>query len=155
MKGQLFSSDLIAAISIFLVLISLMTFSYSQILDSHQRDLQRKGLELDGMKFAENLLRTKGLPENWEDLSDPIVLGLSSGNNNILDNSKVDKFFSLEYDSIKNISKIGSDFELKFVNSGKTKGSSPNSAVENVIFLRRFALYNNSMERIELKLWNQ
>ena len=44
---------------------------------------------------------------------DPIVLGLSSGNNNILDNNKVEKFFSLGYNSIKNISKIGSDFELK------------------------------------------
>ncbi len=375
MKGQLFSSDLIAAFMIFLILIGSITFVYSRVLDSHSRDLERKFLESEGTKLMENLVRTKGLPENWEDLivdeysadantkglwhlnegsgsiaadssgnsnngtvynngavgadwttgylgqannfntpvlsqpdkieipgssgssldvhgsltleawikpistssrqgiitrnfhsafflesngkikfgvdgfsgfvsveststispnvwthvagvfdstqsklriyingvldkegsgsvstwytnsnpvvvgnsryavlgsdhccpfsgiidevrfsnsvrstfnvagPDPIVIGLSSGNNNILDSDKVDKFFSLDYSKTKNITGLGSNFELKFISSNKTKGSAPNSSVENVVFLRRIALYNSSIETVEMRLW--
>ena len=78
MKAQLFSSDLIVALFIFLILIGTISVVYSQVLDSHSRDLQRKSLELEGMKFLGNFLRTKGLPENWEDLTASEYVGDSN-----------------------------------------------------------------------------
>ena len=374
MKAQLFSSDLLAGIFIFLILTGLITYSYSQILDSHSRDAQRKFLEIETMKFFENLFRTKGLPENWEDSTaseyssdqntkglwhlnegsgstagdisgngnngtiynngaagaewvtcqfstncvnfstlvlsqpdkieiaassggsldihgpmteeawiypakvsgtqgiatrnfhsalwlnsgkikfgvdgfsgfvsitsnstiepnawthvagvfdslagrlyiyingtldisgpatvntwytnsnpfvignsryavlgsdhccpfsgkieeirisdlprssfniggpDPVVLGLSTGNNNVLDSDKVKKFFYMGYGSIKNISGLGSDFEVKFIGSGQSKGSAPNSSIENIIFLRRLADSTNAIENAEKRI---
>ncbi len=89
------------------------------------------------------------------DGSDPIEIGLADGNNNILNNKKVDTFFNLDYNKTKNIFGIGADFELSFVNSNKTKGLSPDSSVENIIFFRRLGVYNNSIETVELKLWRR
>ena len=153
MKAQLFSSDLIAAVFIFLILIVLLSFAYSQALESHSRDLERKTLEAEGMKALENLLRTPGLPENWNS-SNAVVIGLSNNNNNILDTNKVSRFFdNISYVSAKNIFGFGGDFEIKFISSGKTKGSAPNSSVENIVFFRRFAYYNGSIENVEMKLW--
>lgn len=155
MKGQLFYLDLIASALVFIVLIALILAANSYAFRSHSADLERKNFEIDSIKAIQNLLRTPGQPENWEagNLSSIKVLGLSSGNNNILDSGKVDAFLSLDYITTKNLLGLGADFEIKFVGSMKSKGSAPPPGIENIIFFRRFAYYNNSVETVEAKFW--
>lgn len=154
LKGQLFYLDLIMSALVFLVLIGLMLTINSYASASHSADMERKAFEIEGMKAMETLVRTKGLPETWEtNTSNLILLGLSSGNNNILDNNKVNQLFSTDYNKIKEVLGLGADFEIKFVGSMKSKGSAPPPGIENIIFFRRFAYYNNSVEAVEAKFW--
>ena len=87
-------------------------------------------------------------------LSDPVEIGLSKGNHNILDTDKVNAFFNLNYNTTKDVLGIGYDFQVKFVNSNRTLGSDPPVTAQDIILIRRFALYNNSIEEVQMKVWS-
>ncbi len=82
----------------------------------------------------------------------PIVIGLSQGNNNILDSSKVDAFFSLSYDSIKSMWGIG-DHEFSLELSGQSMGFPPNNSVERISFFERVVYYNGTGQNIKVRVW--
>lgn len=84
----------------------------------------------------------------------PLVIGLASGNHNILDSDKVDAFFGLDYSTVRDIFNVG-NFQIKFIDSNRTMGSDPPAYASNVIFIRRFGLYKNSIEEIIMRVWTE
>ncbi len=85
--------------------------------------------------------------------ADPLVIGLSSGNNNILDSDKIDAFVGLNYTTTKQIFDIpGYEYYINFMNSKINKGRIP-SFYSDIIFNRRLVFYNNSADEIIFRLW--
>lgn len=84
---------------------------------------------------------------------DIVVIGLSQDHHNILDMDKVDEFFALGYNNTKDIFGSGYDFQVTFVNSNRILGNAPPASAEDMVLLRRFAVYNGSIEEIEMRVW--
>ena len=153
MKGQAHSFDFTFAILVFLVLTSFLYIYYSNTIIDYSEKLSRTRIETHMSKTIETLTRTPGIPENWENINQtPITIGLSSGNNNILDNGKVEAFFNLTYDQIKQVWGISDhDFSLRF--SGQSIGIEPNNGTEFVVFLQRMVYYNETGQNITVEVW--
>src|SRR3989338_6902729 len=71
MKAQVFTADLIAAVLIFLLVIGFMSILWIDITSTESRNQKIESIELETFKVMESLIRTRGLPENWENLPPP------------------------------------------------------------------------------------
>lgn len=151
-KGVAFSTDMAIAIFIFLALFISITIAWNSVLDSSSRNTQRKDTEMLLLRIADELVRSGGYPQNWEENpSNAITIGLAESDR-ILDSEKIQAFLDMDYETAKDILKTGGyDFQLRLVNNGSVKGPAPDS--DNIFFMRRMVLYNETNETLELYLW--
>lgn len=151
-KGQI-HLDYIVGFLIFLVVIFLVAFlSFEPLLKDTKNTQEFKNQET-AQRISELLIKTKGYPENWENISVvPDRLGLAS-EPWVLNKSKIDDFYDMNYTEVKNSLDLERIFisvtssELNF-----TRGDIPNPK-ENVAVINRYALLENKTATITVGVW--
>ncbi|NIO19414.1 MAG: hypothetical protein GTN76_01360 [Candidatus Aenigmarchaeota archaeon] len=154
-KGQVWSLDFVTSLIIFfLVLVPLFfVWNYVNIQNMEQRTFD--DIEVLALTTSDSLIRTKGVPENWNS-SNVNVIGLAD-EENILNPTKVSEFLSMgniNYNLTRNILTGKYDFFFGITDlNGTVYGTIGNKPPDKTIVpVERYCLYNDRVVKIELTL---
>ncbi len=158
-KAQIVMADLLFVVIILIILftVSIAMWNTSMIRVAQKEELIN--LESTAIAVSDLLVKTKGVPENWEETS-PTTIGLSN-TSNVLDSRKLSKFVDLNYDDAKRLLG-GYDFFFQINNTNDqivtvdgrqmASGLQPASA-KTVVNARRIALLGNQLVFLNLMVW--
>ena len=150
-KGLVFSSDLLVAILILLVIFIVVLISWNSFVDDTIKDSERKNIESLALKTSDNFVLSEGFPKDWEK-SNASVIGLVSRSRNI-DPEKLNAFLNLDYEESKRILGLqGYEYQFRLNRSGIVKPI--NSIGKDVSVVRRVVLYNGE-DILEFYLWKE
>ncbi|MBI4020336.1 MAG: hypothetical protein HY367_03305 [Candidatus Aenigmarchaeota archaeon] len=162
MKAQVWSIDFVVSVIVFFIAVSLTVFAWDYSISQNQAQASFSNAESITLSVTDALIRTKGIPEDWDD-SNVRSVGLASAEN-IVDQEKVEEFLDLDYNTSKErlgISRYEYHFELRYANNSViqlpggdniTKGIQPFNA-SLVIPAERYVLYNTKISRLQFILW--
>lgn len=142
MKAQLFSSDMIAAVFLFLLVSTFILFSWNSSIDAAAENLQRREMELAASRILDIMVKSPGYPPDWE-AGNASVIGLVNYDRTI-DPVKLSAFINMDYNKTKEILGTGDYF---FRLGNYTKGANGTSTV----FIRRMVIFNGP-QLMELSL---
>ncbi len=159
-KGQIWGTDLIFAIVIFIIgIIALYVYAinfYNEASENFEEMFYEGNL-------ASSLILSEGSPENWpsnpEQLEIPGIL-----TSNKINQTKLEAFYNLidtedEYKKMKNILGINNEFWFNFTDmeiNGATidgVGKKPTN-VKNLFTIERFTIYKNKPVKFVIFIWN-
>ena len=143
MKGQLFSSDMIVAVFLFLAAVSAALFAWNSAIDKSVQTMQRQDMEITGTRILDILVKSPGYPIDWEN-KNATTIGLASYDRTI-DANKLNAFLDMDYNRTKNIFGIPYDYFFRLGNY--TKGINGSEAA----FARRAVIFNGT-QFLELML---
>ncbi len=142
-RGQLFSSDMIAAVFIFLLMVSVILSVWNSSADRSISNIQRNDMEITAMRIIDILSKSPGYPADWED-SNAVVIGLADSDRKI-DSGKLDAFLGMDYNLTRDI--FGMPYNYFFKLGNYTKGINGTDSV----FARRMVVFNGT-QLMELTL---
>lgn len=164
-KGQIWSLDIIAGLTIFLV--SIMIFFIYSINQPSQAKESLIFLSYDGKIIADNLI-SEGYPSNWN-TSSVSSIGLTT--NNKINQTKLENLYQMiyvqgDYDKTKNIFSTGYDYYIFLaqnmtVSSGSIEGiGKPGATLQNIdaknlIKTTRFTVYQNKTTPLYIYIWEE
>ena len=152
-KSQAWGLDLFVAITIFLLgLIGAYIYAIN-FLNESQEILE--SLYSEGT-YISDLILSEGVPSNWT-LGDVRIPGILS--NKKINQTKLDNFYQIDYDELKNLLNAKNEFYFNFSNmevSGQPiEGiGNPPSNPENMLQIERFTIYKNKPIKFTLFIWN-
>ena len=154
-KGQVWSLDMITSIVIFLLVLIPLFFIWTYMNMQSQQQIFFDDVENLALSVSDALIRTKGLPEYWDE-ADVNVIGLAS-EENVLNATKVSYFLSMassDYNRTRTLLTGGYDFFFNLTDLNGTSygiaGSKP--ADKMLIPVERYCLYNERITKLELAL---
>jgi len=162
MKAQIWSTDFVMSAVIFLLALGLILFAWNYTSTSISQRNELGSAENIAMMVSDALIRTPGIPENWNS-STVISPGLAS-RENVLDSTKVDAFINMSYEYTKTL--LGLEryhfcFRLLDPNGSLmqnehgqnlTIGQHPENS-QLVIPVQRYVLYNGKPAKMDFILW--
>lgn len=157
MKGQIFLTDLIFVISIFILVLGASITVWSQLgLRLHESKVRRE-MESLASSISDLLVKQPGVPEKWEENAvETDVLGLAY--DGIFNLNKIKNFTSLDYSQTKKLLGLGNyNFYFKVSYSDKTEVSFSGiypSDFRYLVLARRFGLLDKQAVVMELLLWD-
>lgn len=158
-KAQLVMTDLIFVTTILIILLTISMIMWNTGVTRIQLKENIENLEADALAISDQLVRTPGLPEDWEEnVAAVTIIGLAN-EPNVLDRNKVHEFIELDYDTAKRLLG-GYDFNFTLTNStgniitdGDTELKSGIVVhAEQVVGIRRIVLYNNQPASLNLMI---
>lgn len=156
-KGQINSFDATFAMLVFiLALVFIIAFWFTSI-SSMQNTISRNRLEYTALSISDVLVKSQGLPSNWEqDPSNTHMLGLATYPN-VLSESKLSNFTNLSYSTAKDLLNLDSEefyFYVEYLNGTRVYESGNSSLTgDNIITVRRFAVLNGTKVRMGLSVY--
>lgn len=154
-KAQVWSLDFVVSVVIFLMALIPLLFVWDYVNAQKQQQMLFDEAENIALSVSDALLRTKGLPENWNTTS-VNVIGLAS-KENILNITKVSYLLAMgssDYNMTRAILSGGYDFFLNITDLNGTSygiiGSKPQSRM--VIPVERYCLYNERIAKLEFAI---
>ena len=153
-KGQLNSIDSIVSVVIFtIVLTFILTFWFVNIQDI-DKTIDRNKLEYDIISISDLLLKSSGIPSNWEEnYSSVQMMGLVDSQN-VLNENKLSNFTSMNYTELKEA--LGTIYEIYFyiedIDGNKLYETGNNTLEGQSISLARFAVLNGEPVKMRLVL---
>lgn len=155
-KSQIFTIDLIAAMFIFIVLLTaimLMWNRYIVIADDH---IEYDEAQIIGYQISDVMIKSQGKPSNWEENSSKaLIIGLANSDRR-LSSSKVNAFLNMSYNDSKkalNIPYYDFSFQIKdLLGNNLTSFYGNNEEGDFTINLRRYVFYENEKAIMEFKL---
>lgn len=112
-RGQLNSIDLFLALFIFVLILVFITGFFNVAVRDADRNVKKTILESSATSISELLVKTPGVPENWErDSLFVSTIGLASSQN-VLSKNKLSNFTEMNYASAK--STLGLAYEFFFL----------------------------------------
>lgn len=157
-RGQVTSLDLVISMFVFLVILIFVISLWSLFSSRLSENVANEELQLVAFQVSDILMKSRGIPDNWED--DPnstIIFGLRD-NYRYLDENKITAFTSLDYNLIKqrfNIERF--DFLIEFIDGDEVEyssGLSPEDA-EHIIAVTRYAIVGIDIYEIVFTLWTK
>ena len=136
MKAQLFSSDMIVAVFLFLAVASAALFAWNSAADKSVQTTQRQDMEITGTRILDILVKSPGYPIDWEN-KNATTIGLASYDRTI-DANKLNAFLDMDYNRTREIFGIPYNYFFKLGNY--TKGVNGTEAV----FARRAVIFNGT-----------
>ncbi len=154
-KAQVWSLDFATSFVIFMLVLIPLFFIWSYVNTQNQQQLIFDDLENTALSVSDALVRTKGLPEDWNP-SDVSVIGLAS-EENVLNATKVSYLLAMgsaDYNMTRNILTGGYDFFFNLTDLNGTSYGTIGSKAENrmVVPLERYCLYNDRIAKLEFSL---
>jgi hypothetical protein len=161
-KAQAWSMDFAASVVIFITALAIAIFALNYTLNQNQQTIEMNVMENAAMSASDALVRQPGIPEDWNS-SSVVTLGLAS-QENILNESKLQNFLSMDNDTIKTLLGIGNYnfyFEVRYPNGSLAslpngeqigKGDQPSGA-STIIPVERYVIYMEKIARLRLVLW--
>jgi hypothetical protein len=160
MKAQVWSTDFIFSVSVFIIVLSSVLFVWTSMSaqsdeQSNFSDMQKKILQV-----SDSLVRISGVPDNW-DSSTVETVGLSTGEENVLDSGKVSEFLSMlgtDYNRTRAMMGMGNYelyFELRYANDTVFLNSTiPITTDEtNILSIDRQVIYNGKLAKARFVIW--
>ncbi|MCX6695373.1 MAG: hypothetical protein NTU61_03670 [Candidatus Altiarchaeota archaeon] len=155
-RGQIFSMDFFAAVCIVMFTLGSATYWWMSMADRISSEVVNEEMEYSVFAISDALVRTPGIPENWEyNLTSAKVIGLSSPAY-VVQGGKIDKLASLDYDTLKKLLGVGV-YEVQIVlydkNNVKIReiGTAPS---QNTAFTaRRPVVYNGNEAFLQTTVW--
>ncbi len=155
-RGQLWSLDMALSLMIFFsAMISLLAaWNYISLDTVGTQEL--KELQLKSMTLSDSLIRTPGIPADWNE-STVQVIGLAY-DDNMLDAGKVDEFVNMSYSKAKSLLSTHPYefyFEVKDINGTLYRNSSLaiDSFSTMIVPAERYAVYNGRIVKVLFALW--
>jgi hypothetical protein len=155
LKAQTWSIDFIVSIIIFFLVLSLIFFFWNYKSSQNIEQSILTEIETSALEFSDSLVRTKGLPEDWNSTS-VIKLGLAS-EENILDQTKVQAFNnSLSYSQVKDIFK-SYDFYIKITDLNGTVYAEKGNVLVNKtsVPVERYSILNKKIVKMLFVLYGE
>ena len=162
-KGQIVTTDFLAATVIISLLLAFIFISWNQTVNESRDVENRKEITISAISLSDSLLKSKGDPDNWESggkINNTLGLVIDD---HVLDPNKLKAFAMLNQTSLKNLLGIQNyNFYFKvsdrnkIVNVDNTKietGSHPNQSSSIVINSQRIALLNNMPVYLDFVVW--
>ncbi len=154
-KGQVWSLDFITSVLVFLVVLIPLFFVWNYVNIQNQQQILFDEVEILTLSISDSLIRTKGLPEDWN-TSDVSSIGLSS-EENVLNVTKVSYFLTMgnsEYNRTRAILTGGYDFFFNLTDiNGTTYGTIGNKPQDRMtIPIERYSLYNERIAKLEFAI---
>ena len=158
-KGQAAVTDLFIAISVFIILITIMTLTWNLYNLRLQNRFDYDDMMTKAFQVSDVLIKSKGNPVDWEtDPNSTIVIGLSS-NDRIISKTKVETFTDEDLfneSKLKDILKVNQFnyyFVLRHLNGTliHTRGLFPSGNL--AINLARLVLYDDIPVFLEFAVW--
>ncbi|MFH2105778.1 MAG: hypothetical protein ABII22_00830 [Candidatus Micrarchaeota archaeon] len=148
------SLDFMFSTFIFLIVFMYLILLYSNYVDKYNIEEVKRALESEALSASEILVKTQGVPYNWEKNTSQIYsIGLANSEN-VLDGDKVSFISSLNYDLLKNYTGFSRDYYLRLKTiSGTTVFEKGNSTGELSVSIIRTVIYNNSIARLTVRLY--
>jgi len=158
-KAQLWSLDFVMSLLIFLSAMLAVMFAWSNISMNAAETRQLKELQLKALTLSDSLIRTGGLPEDWNE-GDVVVIGLAQ-EENVLHATKVDRFFNLsdsDYGRARGLLNMGLYdflFEISDMNGTVFRNTSvPIGAdAEVIVPVERYCLLGDRIVKVRLTIW--
>ena len=161
MKAQVWSMDFIASITVFILMFSIVVFSWNYVNTQNAEKSTFNEIQTLGLDISDILVRVPGNPEDWNE-STVTSIGLAT-RENVLDKDKVDRFISMNYSQSRALMGLpGMDFyfTLEYLNGttiqykGKnmTAGSYPVNASISVPVLRP-VLFGKTPAKLRLVIY--
>lgn len=157
-KGQLFSLDLVLSIVVFFVLFLFMLSLWHLYTVRLAHRLDSEELQLAAFDISELMVKSSGVPSNWE--SDPStvqVLGLSNAPG-ALDEKKLAAFLAMDYNASKQVYNIERfEYSLKIISPNgsitEQAGKEPDDSVKESISVTRIVLVGEDTSTMQVILW--
>ena len=161
-KGQIFSTDLMLASIIFLLILTTATVYGNQVANRIYFMEQNSEMRQTGQQAANGLVLTSGNPANWQNQTVENIqsIGLANSANNLKKN-KVQHLASLassDYEDVKSILGVAKfDFRLEIISmldnfTVESFGASPGSE-SSVVSINRIAFYDGNNVIVRLKVF--
>ena len=162
-KGQIFSTDLMLASIIFLLILTTAITYSNQVSNRIYFFEQEEEMRQAGQQAANGLVLTNGNPANWENL--PNIDNVNSigiaDSANMLNSSKITQLSALassDYEDVKSILGIAKfDFKLEIISmqgnfTVESFGASPESE-SSIVSINRIAFYDGNNVVVRLKVF--
>ncbi|GEM_PF-964904 len=152
LKGQLNSLDLMLAIVIFVFLLSyVVLFRFVDVLDL-DKSLTKNKLEADALSLSDILLKSQGVPYNWEKNSSNVqMIGLASSPN-VLNSEKLQMFTNMSYINATQLLGLSSQFYfyVEDLEENRLYETGNSTLSDQIISITRFAILNGEKVRVRL-----
>ncbi len=164
MKAQVWSFDMAISILIFFSAMTALMFTWNYITAQNLEQFEISNAESQALRISDSLVRTQGIPVNWES-GNPSVLGLASSEN-ILDDAKIEALLAMDYNSVKSLLGIeGYQLYLALIYANSTIAKTANGTQAEfgmqhvnekiIVPVDRYCLYNGDIVTLRLILWTQ
>lgn len=167
-KGQLFSGDIAIAMMVFLFSLAMVFFLWNDVTDDINRAENLRRMEKIGSEAIEQLIRTPGIPEDWNYFTVEVP-GLAS-DDRVINESKALAFIDLmdstnsthysanvhkmglaEYDFYLNVTDLQGDVvtvgDVEFI-----AGEAPSGETDSIAMFRT-AIFNETIVRVNFIMW--
>ena len=94
MRAQIWSMDFIASITIFILMFSVVVFSWNYINTQNTERSLFSDMQVLGLDVSDIIVRIPGNPEDWNE-SNVQSIGLAT-RENVLNETKVEQFISMD-----------------------------------------------------------
>ncbi|MBI4153117.1 hypothetical protein HY497_01220 [Candidatus Woesearchaeota archaeon] len=159
-RGQMFSIDTAVSAILFLI-IALFVFSLWSLYTTRLNEtIQSEELQLSAFQVMDILLKSKGVPNIWEETPDDVeVIGLQL-NAGAVDKGKLDAFLAMDYGKTKaafNIERFEYNFTVldtdgRILNS---TGTALSESAAQRVSLNRIVLIGNETRQVVFTLWGK
>lgn len=164
LKGQMLSTEILLALSIFLVSMGVFMLSWNAISSSYQQQQADSQMESALLSVSDTLVLSPGNPSDWETsaLSNASLIGIASARN-VLSPAKAAALQSLNstsYDAARG--RLGAGrFDLFIAITGQSgatlysfgREANPGNESISAISTQRMALMNGSIVSLKVQLW--
>jgi len=158
-KAQLWSLDFVMSLLIFMSALLAVMFAWNYIGTNAAETRQLKELQLKALTLSDSLIRTGGLPDDWDE-GDVVVIGLAQ-EENVLNATKVDSFINLsssDHSRARGLLDMGLYdflFEITEMNGTVFRNTSvPIGAdAEVIVPVERYCLLEDRIVKARLTIW--
>ncbi len=153
-KGQIGTTDLFLAIILLIALVTIFFITWNMYHSRLSDVIPRNEMELYTIQLTNQLVRSSGIPDNWEsNISSIQAIGLAD-TDRVISEEKLQAFISLDYNATRELLNIGSyEFYFLLLKENETIteiGSYPSG---QSVKLRRNVIYQDETSTIEVALW--
>ncbi|MFH1722843.1 MAG: hypothetical protein ABH950_09605 [Candidatus Altiarchaeota archaeon] len=158
--GQQFATDFLVGVSIFTLLLSLTFFAWDKNMQKIKEKEVLDELLIQSNQAADILVKTQGLPENWENAAAMGLtvksVGLAGDVDRVLSEDKVNAFVAMDYNYSKEIMGLGNyDYYFGLYNLNNNVINETGVSIEGQIRVqvRRVVTYKDAAAVVELSVW--
>lgn len=154
-KAQFFSTDFFLSFVIFLLLFAGFYFAWNYSNNLISDSYNTRSMETRGVQASDVLIRTKGIPENWNS-SNVVSIGIANSEN-VINKTLTLRLSTINYNISKALLGI-QDFEYYLViedfNSSMifTYGLNAPSSSKIILPITRYTLYDNESSKIPARM---
>ncbi len=158
-KGQIFTTDLITALTVFLFILMISTASTGLTENSLNQEEKYFEMQEKALNASSVLILTKGEPENWTSLETSQInsIGLAEERNTINKNKINDLIENRNYNEIKEIlglQKYDFYFKITELNGQTIKefGTAPENEKKTIV-IERYILFEKTERKFLLEVF--